>query len=173
MFLTSIVALVIILVNGNVGTGVAVAGAFSLVRFRSAPGKGQEITSIFLVMAVGLALGMGYIGIAALFSILIAGINLLLNVVNFGGRENEERALKITVPENLDFENKFDDIFVKYLDSFAYDEVKTTNMGSLFELTYLVNVKKNINEKEFIDKLRIKNGNLKIVLSKPLEENNL
>ena len=135
VLLPAIVELVIILVNGNVGTGVAVAGAFSLVRFRSAPGKGQEITSIFLAMAVGLALGMGYIGIALVFTILIAGLNLLLNVVGFGGMENDSRTLRITVPENLDFEERFDDIFKKYLDSFSYDEVKTTNMGSMYKIS--------------------------------------
>ena len=113
--LPPIVALVIVLVNGNVGTGVAVAGAFSLVRFRSAPGRGQEITSIFLAMTVGLALGMGYLGIAIIFTMVIAGINLILNISNFGGKESEERILKIMVPENLDFEDRFDDIFKKYL----------------------------------------------------------
>ena len=104
VLLPAIVELVIILGNGNVGTGVAVAGAFSLVRFRSAPGKGQEITSIFLAMAVGLALGMGYIGIALVFTILIAGLNLLLNVVGFGGMENDSRTLRITVPVDKKYE---------------------------------------------------------------------
>ena len=168
VLLPSIVALVIILVNGNIGAGVAVAGAFSLVRFRSAAGKGQEITSIFLSMAVGLAPGMGYIGIAVIFSILIAGINLILNVTNFGGKENEERMLKITVPENLDFEERFDDIFRKYLESFDYDEVKTTNMGSLYKITLKVIVRSDASVKEMIDEIRKRNGNLEISLGRPV-----
>lgn len=168
VLLPVIVELVIILVNGNIGAGVAVAGAFSLVRFRSAPGKGQEITSIFLAMAVGLALGMGYVGVAVLFSVLISGINLLLNVINFGGKESEERILRITVPENLDFEDRFNDIFEKYLDRYEYDEVKTTNMGSLYKISLNVVVKSGESVKEMIDELRKRNGNLEISLGRPL-----
>ena len=168
VLLPVIVELVIILVNGNIGAGVAVAGAFSLVRFRSAPGKGQEITSIFLAMAVGLALGMGYVGVAVLFSVLISGINLLLNVINFGGKESEERILRITVPENLDFEDRFNDIFEKYLDRYEYDEVKTTNMGSLYKISLNVVVKSGESVKKMIDELRKRNGNLEISLGRPL-----
>ena len=165
--LPPIVALVIVLVNGNVGTGVAVAGAFSLVRFRSAPGRGQEITSIFLAMTVGLALGMGYLGIAILFAVVIAGINLMLNISSFGGKENEERVLKIVVPENLDFEDRFDDIFKKYLDSYTFDEVKTTNMGSLYKLSLKVIVKSGASVKDMMDEIRKRNGNLEISLGRP------
>lgn len=166
--LPPIVALVIVLVNGNVGTGVAVAGAFSLVRFRSAPGRGQEITSIFLAMTVGLALGMGYLGIAIIFTMVIAGINLILNISNFGGKESEERILKIMVPENLDFEDRFDDIFKKYLDSYLFDEVKTTNMGSLYKISMKVIVKNDVSVKEMMDELRKRNGNLEISLGRPV-----
>lgn len=166
--LPPIVALVIVLVNGNVGTGVAVAGAFSLVRFRSAPGRGQEITSIFLAMTVGLALGMGYLGIAIIFTMVIEGINLILNISNFGGKESEERILKIMVPENLDFEDRFDDIFKKYLDSYLFDEVKTTNMGSLYKISMKVIVKNDVSVKEMMDELRKRNGNLEISLGRPV-----
>ena len=166
--LPPIVALVIVLVNGNVGTGVAVAGAFSLVRFRSAPGRGQEITSIFFAMTVGLALGMGYLGIAILFAVVIAGINLMLNISSFGGKENEERVLKIVVPENLDFEDRFDDIFKKYLDSYTFDEVKTTNMGSLYKLSLKVIVKSGASVKDMMDEIRKRNGNLEISLGRPV-----
>ncbi|MBR6402350.1 MAG: DUF4956 domain-containing protein [Eubacterium sp.] len=164
--LPSIVALIIVLVNGNIGAGVAVAGAFSLVRFRSAPGRGQEITSIFLAMAVGLVLGMGYLGLAIVFSIIIAGINLILNVTGFGGKENEERVLKIMVPENLDFEERFDDIFTKYLDSYTYDEVKTTNMGSLYKISLKVILKSGSSVKAMMDEIRQRNGNLEISLGR-------
>ena len=163
---------IMIMVNGSLGTGIAVAGAFSLIRFRSMPGTAREILSILISMTLGLVLGMGYIGftiiitiLSCLFIIIFSNINLFEN--------NKEKILKITIPEDLDYTEVFDKEFDKYLDRYEITQVKTTNMGSLFELTYLVNIKKNINEKEFIDKLRIKNGNLKIVLSKTLEENNL
>ncbi|MCR5214030.1 MAG: DUF4956 domain-containing protein [Eubacterium sp.] len=168
VLLPVVVELVIILVNGNIGAGVAVAGAFSLVRFRSAPGRGQEITSIFLAMAVGLALGMGYIGIALLFSIVISAINLVLNVSGFGGKESEARVLKITVPENLDFETRFDDIFKDFLESYTYEEVKTTNMGSLYKISLNVMLKSGVSAKEMMDEIRKRNGNLEVSLGRPL-----
>lgn len=168
VLLPAIVELVIVLVNGNIGAGVAVAGAFSLVRFRSAPGRGQEITSIFLAMAVGLALGMGYIGIALLFSLVISGINLLLNVIGFGGKESDERVLRITVPENLDFEEKFDDIFKSYLESYEYEEVKTTNMGSMYRISLKVITKPAVSVKEMMDEIRKRNGNLEVSLGRPV-----
>lgn len=163
---------IMIMVNGSLGTGIAVAGAFSLIRFRSMPGTAREILSILISMTVGLVLGMGYIGFAVIITITSCLFILILSNINML-ENNKEKILKITIPEDLDYTEVFDKEFNKYLDKYEITQVKTTNMGSLFELTYLVNVKKNINEKEFIDKLRIKNGNLKIVLSKPLEENNL
>ncbi len=169
VLLPAIVELVIILVNGNIGAGVAVAGAFSLVRFRSAPGKGQEITSIFLAMAVGLATGMGYVGVAVLFSVVVSLINLLLNVLKFGEAGDNFRTLKITVPENLDYEGKFEDIFGKYLSSYTFDEVKTSNMGSLYKITLSVVMKPNISSKDFLDELRTRNGNLDISLGRRID----
>ena len=169
VLLPAIVELVIILVNGNIGAGVAVAGAFSLVRFRSAPGKGQEITSIFLAMAVGLATGMGYVGVAVLFSVVVSLINLLLNVLKFGEAGDNFRTLKITVPENLDYEGKFEDIFGKYLSSYTFDEVKTSNMGSLYKITLSVVMKPNISNKDFLDELRTGNGNLDISLGRRID----
>ena len=163
---------IMIMVNGSLGTGIAVAGAFSLIRFRSMPGTAREILSILISMTIGLVLGMGYIGFAIIITILSCLFIVIFNNISIF-ENNKEKILKITIPEDLDYTEVFDKEFDKYLDKYEITQVKTTNMGSLFELTYLVNVKKNINEKEFIDKLRIKNGNLKIVLSKPLEENNL
>ena len=167
--LPAIVELVIILVNGNIGTGVAVAGAFSLVRFRSAPGKGQEITSIFLAMAVGLATGMGYIGIAILFSVVVSVLNLLMNLTGFGAADESHRILKIMVPENLDYEGKFEDLFDKYLSDYKYEEVKTSNMGSLYKLTLSVVLKTGISTKEFLDEIRTRNGNLDISLGRQID----
>ena len=169
ILLPSIVELVIILVNGNIGTGVAVAGAFSLVRFRSAPGRGQEITGIFLAMAAGLATGMGYVGVAILFSLLISGINLLLNLTDLNSDAKGMKTLKITVPENLDYEGKFDDIFKRYLKSYTYEEVRTTNMGSLYRITLSVLLKDNVSTKDFIDDLRTGNGNLDISLGRMID----
>ena len=169
ILLPSIVELVIILVNGNIGAGVAVAGAFSLVRFRSAPGRGQEITGIFLAMAAGLATGMGYVGVAILFSLLISGINLLLNLTDLNSDAKGMKTLKITVPENLDYEGKIDDIFKRYLKSYTYEEVRTTNMGSLYRITLSVLLKDNVSTKDFIDDLRTGNGNLDISLGRMID----
>ena len=169
IMLPAIVELVIILVNGNIGAGVAVAGAFSLVRFRSAPGRGQEITSIFLAMAVGLATGMGYIGVAVFFTIIISVINVILNMTGFASAGESQRILKISVPENLDFEGKFEDIFEKYLSSYTYEEVKTSNMGSLYKITLSVALKAGVSTKAMIDEIRTRNGNLDISLGRQIE----
>ena len=166
--LPAAVQMVIMLVNGNLGAGVAVAGAFSLVRFRSAPGKGQEIAAIFEAMAVGLATGMGYLGIAGIFTVVISVLMLVLDISNFGGRSENERVLKIMVPETLDFEGKFDSTFDKYLSSYSIDEVKTANMGSLYKISYLVKVKPGASLKSMIDELRTGNGNLEIAISRPV-----
>lgn len=166
--LPMLVAMVILLVNGNVGTGVAVAGAFSLIRFRSIPGNSREIMDVFFSMAIGLAVGTGYVAFAALFTIVVSLISWGLVVLHFGEQQTEEKVLKILVPEDLDYTTAFDEEFNEYLKENTLVKSKTTNMGSLYELTYNVKIKKDINEKEFIDKLRIKNGNLKILLSHPL-----
>ena len=166
--LPAIVQVVIMLVNGNIGAGVAVAGAFSLVRFRSAPGSGKEITSIFLAMAVGLATGMGYIGIAAIFAAIITIANLILSNVSFGNGANEEKTLKITVPEGLDFEGIFDDIFARYTTKADLVEVKTSGMGSLYKLNYSVVLRSKASTKGMIDEMRQRNGNLEISCSRPV-----
>ena len=169
VLLPAIVELVIILVNGNIGTGVAVAGAFSLVRFRSTPGRGQEITGIFLAMAVGLATGMGYVGIAAVFTIIISGIHWMMHMTKWYTGNETVRTLRITVPENLDYEGKFEDIFEQYLISYQYEEVKTSNMGSLYKLTLSVVPKANMSTKDFLDAIRTRNGNLDISLGRKIE----
>lgn len=166
------VSAIILAVNGSLGTGIAVAGAFSLIRFRSVPGTSKEILSILTSMTLGLVLGTGYIFYGIIITIVFALMVLLFSKIKLFDN-NDNKILKILVPENLDYSDIFNDEFKQYLESYEINQVKTTNMGSLFEITYLVNLKKNINEKEFIDKLRIKNGNLKINLSKPLEENTL
>lgn len=164
--LPAVVQLVIMLVNGNVGAGVAVAGAFGLVRFRSAQGTAKEITAVFLAMAIGLATGMGYIFVATVFFVIIAGVILMLNAVNFGQKRSQERILRITIPENLDYDGLFDDIFGKYLKKCALDRVKTSNMGTLYELQYRVTFSGQMLPKAFFDDLRCRNGNLNIVLDR-------
>ncbi|MDA9470364.1 DUF4956 domain-containing protein [Enterococcus sp. 5H] len=162
-----LVQLVIMLVNGNLGTGVAVLGAFSLIRFRSVAGGAREITSIFWSMGIGLATGMGFIGYIVLFSVIIAVFLLLLNTVHFGEKQRvAEREIKVTIPEDLDYPGLFDDLFQTYTYAANLDSVKTTNMGSLYELRYRVTLKDNQNEKELMDAMRVRNGNLTIVSGK-------
>ena len=166
--LPAIVQMVIMLVNGNLGAGVAVAGTFSLVRFRSAPGSGKEITSIFLAMAAGLATGMGYVGIAALFVVIITLANLILSSSGFGSGAKEEKTVKITVPEGLDFEGIFDDIFARYTTKAELLEVRTTGMGSLYKLSYSIIMRSKASTKGMIDEMRQRNGNLEICCSRPV-----
>lgn len=158
------VAMVILLVNGNIGTGVAVAGAFALVRFRSVPGTAREIAAIFTAMALGLALGMGYVTIAAVFFLLTAAFTLTLTRLEFGAPSRCLRRLKITIPESFNYEGLFDDLFREYTRSCQLERVKTTSMGTLFELTYQVELKEEPVSKEFLDQLRTRNGNLNIVM---------
>ncbi len=160
------VSMVIIMVNGNIGAGVAVAGAFSLVRFRSVPGTAKEIGAIFTAMCTGLTIGMGYIGFAFLFSIIACLFALLLNITNFGEQKINSRTLHITIPENLNYFDVFDDLFEKYTDTVNLITSKTTNMGSMFKLSYEIELKNTAHEKEFIDELRTRNGNLEIIITK-------
>jgi uncharacterized membrane protein YhiD involved in acid resistance len=154
--------MVIMLVNGNVGTGVAVMGAFSLVRFRSVAGSAREILVIFLSMALGIATGMGYLGMAAMAMLIVGLIQMILVLTPYGEKGNSTKELKITIPENLDYSGIFDDLFEKYAKKIELVQVKTTNMGSLYELRYHVNLRDRTQEKSLIDELRCRNGNLNI-----------
>lgn len=166
--LPAVVCVVIMMVNGNVGAGVAVAGAFSLVRFRSVPGTAKEITMLFLAMGAGLIAGMGYLAFAVLFTLIMCAINLLYNQLDFGFKKNSARykTLNITIPEDLDYTGVFETLLSEYTTSYELVRVKTTNMGSLFRLTYNVVMKDGANEKNLIDELRCRNGNLEITVSK-------
>jgi len=163
VLLPAIVQVIIMLVNRNIGAGIAVAGAFSLVRFRSIPGTAREIGSLFFAMSTGFVTGLGYIFYAFVFLLFIGGTSLLLTQLSFGD-DGSIRFLKIKIPENLDYEGLFDDIFAKYTSSVRLEKVITTDMGSLFELTYTVRLKSS--SKAFIDELRCRNGNLNITLSR-------
>ena len=166
--LPAIVCVVIMMVNGNVWAGVAVAGAFSLVRFRSVPGSAKEIGAIFLAMGTGLIVGMGYLGYGFLFAVLLGAVSVLYNHIDFGSKKQYAlyKTLHITIPEDLDYTNVFKEIFSEYTSDFEVIQVKTTNMGSLFRITYNITLKNAGKEKEFIDKLRCRNGNLEITVSK-------
>lgn len=164
---------IILMVSGNLGTSIAIVGAFSLVRFRSLPGTSKEILSVFFAMTIGLATGMGQLIFATLVTLLVSIVIVILSKTKFGNRREEQKLLKITLPDNLDYTEVFDDIFEKYVKNYKLDNVKTVNLGSLFELTYTLTIKKDINEKSFIDELRSRNGNLKIVLTHPVDTSEL
>ena len=168
VILPVLVQTVIMLVNGNLGTSVAVMGAFSLVRFRSLPGSARDISAIFFAMVVGLAAGMGFISYAVIITVLVCIIMVVLSKSKLGETKEEEKDLRITIPENLDYSEIFDDLFEKYAKIHSLNRVKTTNMGSMYELSYGVVIKADSSEKEFIDELRCRNGNLPIVCSRPV-----
>ena len=164
--LPAVVCVVILMVNGNVGTGVAVAGAFNLVRFRSAPGSAREIGALFVAMGTGLITGMGYLGYGLLFTLILGAAMMLYNTISLraGRWAAAERTLHITIPEDLDYAGVFDPILSQDARRYTLSQVKTTNMGSLFKLTYDLTLKDPSREKDFIDQLRLRNGNLEISL---------
>lgn len=166
--LPMVVCTVILMVNGSVGTGIAVAGAFSLVRFRSVAGKAKDISAIFLVMTAGLACAAGYVAMALLFTLAVSLVMLVLSRLRWGQREVYE--LRVTVPETLQFSGAFDDLFARYTSSHKLITARTTNMGSLYKLTYDVELKDAAASQAFIDELRCRNGNLEILISEKREE---
>ena len=170
--LPTLIAIVIFLVNGSWGAGVAVMGAFSLIRFRSAPGGAKELVSIFLVMTIGIAIGMGYLVFATVFTLIMSLAMLLLEVVNFGQMKHSMRQLTIVIPESLDYESIFDDIFNKAANHVELANVKTSDMGSLFKIKYIIQLNGRMTEKELIDALRTRNGNLEIAISRYITKEN-
>ena len=162
-----IVQMVITLVNGNLGAGVAVMGVFNLVRFRSIAGTAKDIGSVFLAMAIGLATGMGYIGVAALLTVIVGIFNIIYVTTPFGQPREASKMLKITVPEDLEFDGVFDEVLDSYTAHHELQNVQTTNMGSLYQLDYIITMKASGLEKRMIDELRCLNGNLKISLGTP------
>jgi hypothetical protein len=166
--LALVVQVVILLVNGNLGAGVAVMGAFSLVRFRSAAGSAREIAAIFHAMAIGLCTGMGYIGIAAILLAVYAAASLTLNAMRFGEKRRPAQILRITIPESLDYDGVFDESLETYTKRHELSRVRTVNMGALYELEYRVTLKDEAQQKAFLDELRCRNGNLRISLGRPV-----
>lgn len=169
----AVVQVIIMMVSGSVGAGVAVAGTFSLVRFRSEPGTARQIGALFLAVAVGIAMGMGFAVLAAVFFLVITLFFLLLTVVGFGEDHTARRDLRVTIPENLDYEGVFDDLFDKYTRSHTLDRVRTTNMGTLYEIRYTITMKDEKQIKAFLDEIRTRNGNLTIVCGRVGTESSL
>jgi uncharacterized membrane protein YhiD involved in acid resistance len=171
--LPAVVQLVIMLVNGNIGAGLAVMGAFALVRFRSIPGNAKDIGALFFSMAVGLATGMGFLAIAALFVLVVGAANIAYAHLPIGESKAQSRQLRITIPETLDYEGVFASVFAQYLQSYELISIKTSNMGSLYSLFYEVTLKTDSNWKDFVDELRTRNGNLEISLGRGLFSNTM
>ena len=172
VMLPTLIAIVIFLVNGSLGAGVAVMGAFSLIRFRSAPGGAKELLAIFLAMTIGIAVGMGYLIFASVFTIIMSVVMLLLETVNFGQMMHSTRQVTVVIPESLDYETVFDDIFQKATNYIELANVKTSDMGSLFKIKYIVQLNGTMTEKELMDALRTRNGNLEIAISRYVTKEN-
>lgn len=172
VMLPTLIAIVIFLVNGSLGAGVAVMGAFSLIRFRSAPGGAKELLAIFLAMTIGIAVGMGYLIFASVFTIIMSVVMLLLETVNFGQMKHSMRQVTVVIPESLDYEMVFDDIFQKATNYVELANVKTSDMGSLFKIKYIVQLNGTMTEKELMDALRTRNGNLEIAISRYVTKEN-
>ena len=172
IMLPAIISIIILLVGNNVARAFSLAGAFSIIRFRSEPKDPKDISYIFFTLAVGLSAGMGYILYAILFTIILCLIMFVLKFINYAESDKSCLELRITIPENLNYENVFDDVLKKYTSSWKFKKVKTKEFGSLFEITYSV-VMNTGNQKKFIDEVRCRNGNLGVILSVPQEKNNL
>lgn len=168
--LPPVVTLVIMMVNGNIGAGLAVAGTFALVRFRSVQGSAKEIAGLFMSVAIGLACGMGYIGYAIVFFVIMAALIVVLNKLHFGEVKNAYRHLKIIIPENLDYDELFDDLFDKYTLAHELTRVRTSNMGTLYELSFRVRLKNIHDIKAFMDDIRCRNGNLDVICGKDADK---
>lgn len=164
IMLPAVITVIILLVGGNVARAFSLAGAFSIIRFRSTPGDPKDITYVLFTMAVGLAAGMGYILYAVFVALILCGAMALLEYTQYGKNKSEAKHLKITVPENLDFQNAFADVLAEHTISHCLQKVKTTELGSLYELVYTVVMKNDREEKAFLDALRCRNGNLSITL---------
>ena len=162
-----LVEVIILLASGQVEVSLAVAGAFSLVRFRSMPGNSKEIVSVFWAMAIGSALGLGYIWLSVVITIIVAILMFVYTSILNKSTDNSQRKLKVVIPENLDYDDVFKDLLKKYTKEYELRKAKTTNMGSTYELTYFVSLKNGVKEKQFMDDIRVRNGNMTVLLERP------
>ena len=161
----SLISIIILLVGNNVARAFSLAGAFSIIRFRSAPGDPKDIAYVFFTLAVGLTCGMGYIGYAVIFTVILSALMFILDIINFGTPKGKSMQLKITVPEDLNYEGVFEEVLNEFATSYAIERVRTRDFGALFELYYRVNLKPDADQKKFLDELRCRNGNLNINLT--------
>lgn len=166
--LPAVVCVVIMAVNGNIGTGIAVAGAFSLVRFRSAPGSAKEIGVLFIAMGSGLLAGMGFLAYAIVYTLILSAAYILFATAakRIPNKADRFKTLHVTIPEDLEYPEIFDDIFRKYAKSWELTRVKTTNMGSMLRLTYDIELTDEKEQQQMINELRCRNGNLEISLAR-------
>lgn len=169
IIIPSVIAVIILLIGSNIARAFSLAGAFSIIKFRSAPGDPKDITYVLFTMATGLACGSGYYGYAALFTVILCLLMFMLSVINFGAKKTSQKLLKLVIPEDLDYEGAFDDVFEEFTAGYELKKVKTTDLGSLYELVYTVTMKDKKSQKGFIDALRCRNGNLNITLSMSVE----
>lgn len=165
IMLPVIISIIILLVGNNVARAFSLAGAFSIIRFRSAPGDPKDIAYIFFTLAIGLTCGMGYVTYAVLFTLILSAVMIGLHMTKFTEPKNKNMQLKITIPEDLNYEGVFEEVLDNYTNSYNIQRVRTRDFGSLFELTYTISLKPDINQKSFIDELRCRNGNLNISLT--------
>lgn len=165
IIIPTVIAIIILLIGSNVARAFSLAGAFSIIKFRSAPGDPKDIAYVLFTMAAGLACGVGFFGYATLFTVFLCLLMFTLNVFNFGAKKSSQKLLKITIPEDLDYEGAFDDIFAQFTTAFELKKIRTTDLGSLYELVYTVTMENSVKQKDFIDALRCRNGNLNITLS--------
>lgn len=170
VMLPVIISIIILLVGNNVARAFSLAGAFSIIRFRSAPGNPKDISYVFFTLAVGLALGMGYVGYAVIFTVILCAVMIILEYVGFGIEKGNIMKLKITIPEDLNFDKIFDDLLDENSSNWRLINVKTRDFGALYELTYRLSLKDEVNQKKFIDALRTRNGNLNISLTTAVDE---
>lgn len=159
-----ITASVILVVNGNLGAGIAVAGSFSLIRFRSVQGSGQEILAVFLAASLGLCLGAGYVGIACILLVLYLAAMMLLDLVRFGSSGEKQRELRVSLPESLEYDGLLDDVLSSYCSKWELQRVRSVEMGTVFQLVYRVSLRDLSRSKDFLDCLRERNGNLPVSL---------
>jgi hypothetical protein len=165
VIIPTVIAIIVLLIGSNVARAFSLAGAFSIIKFRSAPGDPKDISYVLFTMAAGLASGVGYFGYAVLFTVFLCLLMFILNLFNFGAKKTSHKILKITIPEDLNYEGVFDDVFAEFTTACNLIKVKTTDLGSLFQLVYTVTMDNKVSQKELLDALRCRNGNLNITLS--------
>lgn len=173
VMIPAVVAVIIALIGGNVARAFSLAGVFTLVRYRSVPGDGKDIAFVFMAMASGLACGLGYLTVGFAVVVVLSVVVVLTSFLGKSLVKSECRQLRILIPEDMDYQGVFDDLLQTYTTKASLDRIKTTNMGTLYELTYIVYLKKDSNEKKFMDEIRTRNGNLTVIMSKREKEQTL